>query len=169
MLWICCGTLLRTFATMQFWTMSPFSWGSLRQSMPHLNLKSNLCCFQYRHPFNSSPIIAAAPDSHVAQTPSPKLLKDIVRYSPFPSEQFTFKSDKYGRTVNIKTFTSIGDNTHQMKHCQRHNGPEGWVLLNKVTSLGHIASSYTNLYHISSSESRPSNNFKISTKHQHFD
>ena len=32
-----------------------------------------------------------------------------------------------------------------IKHCQRHNGPEGWVLLNKVTSLGHITSSYTNL------------------------
>ena len=27
------------------------------------------------------------------------------------------------------------------KHCQRHNGPEGWVLLTKVTYLGHIASS----------------------------
>ena len=33
----------------------------------------------------------------------------------------------------------------KMKHCQRHNGPEGWVLLTKVTSLGHITSSYTNL------------------------
>ena len=32
-----------------------------------------------------------------------------------------------------------------MKHCQRHNGPEGWVLLTKVTSLGHITSSQTNL------------------------
>ena len=52
------------------------------------------------------------------------------------------------------------------KHCQRHNGPEGWVLLTKVTSLGHITSSYTNLDQ-TSSESRPSTNFKISTKHQH--
>ena len=41
------------------------------------------------------------------------------------------------------------------KHCQRHNGPEGWVLLTKVTS------SYTNLDQIPK--------FKISTKHQHFD
>ena len=48
----------------------------------------------------------------------------------------------------------------QFKHCQRHNGPEGWV---------HILSSYTNLDQISSSESRPSINFKISTKHQHID
>ena len=31
------------------------------------------------------------------------------------------------------------------KHCQRHNGPEGWVLLTKVTS------SYTNLDHIHTS------------------
>ena len=41
------------------------------------------------------------------------------------------------------------------KHCQRHNGPEGWVMLNKVTSP------YTNLNQIPK--------FKISTKHQHFD
>ena len=41
------------------------------------------------------------------------------------------------------------------KHCQRHNGPEGWVLLTKVTS------SYTNIDQIPK--------FKISTKHQHFD
>ena len=43
------------------------------------------------------------------------------------------------------------------KHCQRHNGPEGWV---------HITSSNTNLDEISSSEFWPSINFKISTKHQ---
>ena len=54
------------------------------------------------------------------------------------------------------------------KHCQRHNGPEGWVLLTKVTPLGHSTKSYTNLDQ-TSSESRPSTNFKISTKHQHFD
>ena len=54
------------------------------------------------------------------------------------------------------------------KHCQRHNGPEGWVLLTKVTPLGHITSSNTNLNQ-TSSESRPCINFKISTKHHHFD
>ena len=54
------------------------------------------------------------------------------------------------------------------KHCQRHNGPEDWVLLTKVTSLGHITSSNTNLNQ-TSSESRPCINFKISTKHHHFD
>ena len=36
-------------------------------------------------------------------------------------------------------------------------------------SLGHITSSNTYLDQISSSESQPSTNFKISTKHQHFD
>ena len=41
------------------------------------------------------------------------------------------------------------------KHCQRHNGPEGWV---------HITSSNTNLDQVS--EFWPSINFKISTKHQ---
>ena len=43
------------------------------------------------------------------------------------------------------------------KHCQRHNGPEGLV---------HITRSNTNIDQISSSESGPSINFKISTKHQ---
>ena len=57
-----------------------------------------------------------------------------------------------------------------VKHCQRHNGPEGWVHLAKVTSCSHITSSNTNLDHISSSESRLSINKKsqpnisISTK-----
>ena len=39
------------------------------------------------------------------------------------------------------------------KHCQRHNGPEGWVHLSKVTSWSHIKCSYTNPAQISSSES----------------
>ena len=55
------------------------------------------------------------------------------------------------------------------EHCQRHNGPEGWVHLAKITSLGHITSSYSNLDQISSSESRSSINLKISTKYQHLD
>ena len=48
-----------------------------------------------------------------------------------------------------------------IKHCQRHNGPEGWVQFSKVQT-----NSNTNLYQISS---RPSINCKISTKHQHLD
>ena len=48
----------------------------------------------------------------------------------------------------------------KVKHCQRHNGPAGWV---------HITSFYTNLQ-ISFSDSRlHSINFKISTKHQYLD
>ena len=53
----------------------------------------------------------------------------------------------------------------KIKHCQRHNGPEGWVLLTKVTSLGHITSSCTN-FDQTSSEFWPSTNFKVSTKYQ---
>ena len=45
------------------------------------------------------------------------------------------------------------------KHCQRHNGPGGWVVLTKVTSLGHITSSYPNLDQ-TSLESWLSTNFK---------
>ena len=50
----------------------------------------------------------------------------------------------------------------KLKHFQRHNGPEGWVLLTKAQT-----SSNTNLDQISSSEFQPSTNFKISSKHQH--
>ena len=55
------------------------------------------------------------------------------------------------------------------KHCQRYNGTEGCVQLTKVTCLGHITSSKTDLDQISSSEHRRSINFKISTKDQHLD
>ena len=39
------------------------------------------------------------------------------------------------------------------KHCKRHNGPKGWVLFTKVTSLGHDKSSNKTLDQISCSES----------------
>ena len=77
------------------------------------------------------------------------------------------KKDKVAQ-ANTPVITIYNPAPMCQKHCQRHNGPEGWVLLTKVTSLGHITSSYTNLDQ-TSSESRPSTNFKISTKHQHFD
>ena len=49
------------------------------------------------------------------------------------------------------------------EHYQRHNGPKGWVLLTKVTSLGYITSSYTNLLdQASTSKSQP--NISISTR-----
>ena len=44
----------------------------------------------------------------------------------------------------------------KIKHCQRHNGPEGWVHFAKVSSWGHITSSNTNRHQL-----------KISTNHQH--
>ena len=50
------------------------------------------------------------------------------------------------------------------KHCQRHDRHEGWIHLAKVTSWSHITSSNINLDQISSSESQPSINFKISIK-----
>ena len=57
---------------------------------------------------------------------------------------------------------------NKQKHCQRHNGPEGWV---------HITSSNTNLDHLSSSESRhgstsksqPNINLSIKLKLQNLD
>ena len=46
------------------------------------------------------------------------------------------------------------------KHCQRHNGPEGWV---------HITSSNTNLDQISSSESQSNISLSIKLKLQNLD
>ena len=64
------------------------------------------------------------------------------------------------QTPNVKStqcpWTSM--NISVIKHCQRHNGPEGWVHLDKLTSWSHITSTNTNLDHISSSESRLSIN-----------
>ena len=51
-------------------------------------------------------------------------------------------------------------NKEEKKHCQRRNGPEGWVLLTKETS------SYTNLDQIPKFKIfRPNFNIKILTKH----
>ena len=51
------------------------------------------------------------------------------------------------------------------KHCQRHNGPEGWVLLSiKETFFGPITSSDTNFIIIISTKHQLQN----LTKHQHF-
>ena len=68
----------------------------------------------------------------------------------------------------IKCVLSVKESNFNEKHCQRHNGPKGWVLLSKLTSLGHITSSNTNLDQ-TYSESRPCINFKISTKRHLFD
>ena len=55
-----------------------------------------------------------------------------------------------------KPHKSVNNNK---KHCQRHNGPEGWVLFTKVQT-----SSKANLYQISSLEYQPSANLKIAMK-----
>ena len=57
------------------------------------------------------------------------------------------------------------------QHCQRHNGPECWVLVTKETSLGYtvISQGLKQISISSSSYSRPSSNFKTSTKYQHYD
>ena len=47
------------------------------------------------------------------------------------------------------------------------DGAEDWIQLTKVTCLGHIASSNTNLDQIASWESRTSINLQILIKHQH--
>ena len=61
-------------------------------------------------------------------------------------------------------WSQVSEDDFILKHCQRHNGPEGWVHLTKVTSWGHITSSNTNLDQISSSESTPQPNISISNK-----
>ena len=62
----------------------------------------------------------------------------------------------------------------QCKHCQRHNGPEGWVLSPKYLFLSNIKFQLQNLYQTSASKSWsnsaskswPKFNLKISTKLQ---
>ena len=65
----------------------------------------------------------------------------------------------YIRQSSISEHSTATDKA-QHKHCQRHNGLEGWVFLTKVTSLGHITSSW--IFHKSWSNFI----FRISTKHQ---
>ena len=72
---------------------------------------------------------------------------------------------------------TINASERKYKHCQRHNGPEGWVHLNEVTSLAHITSSYPNLDQISSaifdkestSKSQPNISIKTKLKIQNID
>ena len=99
------------------------------------------------------------PDTEGPQTLS---FPDQPRWSPIVDNNYMASENIKRRIKKENVRENIG------KHYQRHNGPEDWVLRTKVTSLGHIASSYTDHNQISCSESRPSINFKISTKHQHF-
>ena len=62
--------------------------------------------------------------------------------------KFLDKRNVFDGIKKNKLASNVGmDNQHldeiawsnlQNKHCQRHNGPEGWVLLAKVTSLGQM-------------------------------
>ena len=56
-------------------------------------------------------------------------------------------------SFDLAGFVACGHSVCRLKrkHCQRYNGPEVWVPFSKITFLGHIASSYTNLDQISSS------------------
>ena len=42
--------------------------------------------------------------------------------------------------LSIIFWSTLTQSNIVKKHCQRHNGLKGWVLLTKVTSLGHISS-----------------------------
>ena len=71
---------------------------------------------------------------------------------------------------NIFAIRSFFCPTFSKKHCQRHNGPEGWVLITKVSYLGHITSSQKILirFHLhnlgQAAASKPEPNFSIWTK-----
>ena len=74
---------------------------------------------------------------------------------PYPRQSDSFYSIQ-GQLITFRcnTKATLKQSNFKRKHCQRHNGPEGWVHLTKVTSWGYITSSNTNLNQISSSESR---------------
>ena len=66
---------------------------------------------------------------------------------------------------------------NNQKHCQRHNGSEGWVLLTRVISLGHIKVltqilikfHLQNLDQASTSKSQPNISISIWFKFQNLD
>ena len=91
---------------------------------------------------------------------SPWLAPNVFRNdSPILWQMFMFRGKNYetryffGKTFSTKKMCPSYSQAQEVKHCQRHNGPEGWVLLTKVQ-----ASSNTNLGQISSSESQPNIN-----------
>ena len=71
---------------------------------------------------------------------------------------FTISKSIHSHLREKKLVSQLVREGVRKKHCQRHNGPEGWV---------HITQSCTNLDKISISESWLSINFKFSTKHQY--
>ena len=83
-----------------------------------------------------SPTLSSSPKYHLTHY-------HHHHYSPVISHSFVSPfSEKaplsfWSETVNNNTL----EPSFRMKHCQRHNGPEGWVQLTKVTCLGHIKNS----------------------------
>ena len=75
------------------------------------------------------------------------------------------KSSKHDGSQQAKKWPYLGAIlfTHYLycKHCQRHNGPEGWVHITRSQYTVH-----RHIEQITISESRLSINFKISTKHR---
>ena len=85
------------------------------------------------------------------------LMRGVVWYW-YLKNQLLVEVGKYS-FGNIQSTWLVNYHDTLKKHCQRHNGPEGWV---------HITSYYTNLDK-TISEFWLSINFQISTKHQYLD
>ena len=84
------------------------------------------------------------------------ITKDCILKITSPTSLTGFRFGAFTGQHVVGGKLSVFDfSTLHYKHCQRHNGPEGWVLLTRETS------SYTYLDQIPI--------FKISTKHHHFD
>ena len=84
-----------------------------------------------------------------------------LQFCRFSGLFWPFFPCKKGWTENSRLSNEDG---LKSKHCQRHNGPEGWVHLTKVTSWGHITISQILIkFHLQNLDLR----INFSTKHQH--
>ena len=68
----------------------------------------------------------------------------------------------------VKNALSLWSEAFVNKHCQRHNGPEGWVLLAKVTYFSQSTRSNTKFDHFQNNDQAPTSKSRHS-KHQHLD
>ena len=99
--------------------------------------------------------IARSPLIFFAQIISPIFILEMES-RPCGRRGISVKLEKWNKVMQCSF-------EEKYKHCQRHNGPEGWVLLTKVTDFSHITRSKTKLDQISSPECWPRTKFKIST------
>ena len=95
----------------------------------------------------------SAPSVH--QTQQVRIVKGCCHHYKLETKHV---SSSIFTNLAVFLFKRRGGVKPMFKHCQRHNGPEGWVHHAKVTSWSHITILNTNLDHISSSESRLSIN-----------